>query len=75
MKNGTNINSASPIKKKKKKQKKERQDELEPLRQEAIRLSKEPNATKPYFYKPEHNPDSKIIKFNKIPKNQCLYCA
>jgi hypothetical protein len=43
----------SPGKKKKKKPKKERTDELEPLRLEAIRLSKEPAASKPYCYKPE----------------------
>ena len=48
-------NAVSPNKKKKKKAKKEKTDELEPLRQEAIRLSLVPNTEKPYHYKPETN--------------------
>ena len=71
------VNSLSlSSKKKKKKVKKEKSDELDPLRIEAQRLSHLPSSTKPYHYKPEHtNGESKIIKFNKVPKNQCLYCA
>jgi hypothetical protein len=66
-----------PAKKlKKKKVKKEKSEELDPLRAEAQRLVSVPSAEKPYHYKPEAtNGDSKIIKFNKVPKNQCLYCA
>ena len=68
--------NASPNKKKKKKPKKERPDELEPLRQESLRLQQLPNSSKPYHYKCEsQNGDSKIVKFSKVPKNQCLYCA
>jgi hypothetical protein len=66
--------------KKKKKQKKEKFDELEPLKEEALRLNKLPNSTKPYYFKPDYGnggngPDPKIIKFSKVPKNLCLYCA
>jgi hypothetical protein len=57
-------------------------DELEPLRYEARRLSTIPNWMKPYQFKSDGQNgaggcggDTKIIKFSKIPKNQCLYCA
>jgi hypothetical protein len=75
LKDSANSN-ASPNKKKKKKPKKERPDELEPLRQESLRLQQLPSSSKPYHFKFEtQNGDSKIVKFSKVPKNQCLYCA
>jgi lipoate synthase len=66
------INSTfiSPAKKKKKKSKREKIDEFDKMKQEAIRLSLLSASSKPYVYRPEGvTNDSKIIKFNKVPKN------
>ena len=62
---------------KKKKKKKEKGEDFDKLKQESIRLTKVPKQMKVYHYKSEpQKGDSKITKFvNKIPKNQCLYCA